>query len=193
VRDEVAFISGAAGGIGRLPRVGQIGLVVRDPARAMEVIGGTLGVKRWYRSKMASYELFYRGEPTPIDWDIVVGSSGRVQVELIHIRESGPNLYHEVLGPNGSGFHHLGVVVRDFDRRLEDAGRAGIEVLQNGSIRFSGGGVCRFAYLGTAAMLGFILELIEMRIFGLQPGMPEWLLRLGLLTGDVERPRGVID
>jgi len=188
MRDEVAVISGAASGIGRLPRVGQIGLVVEDPARGMEVYGEALGVKRWYRSKMASHELFFRGEPTSIDWDIVVGYSGGVQVELIHVREAGPNLYHELLGRDGRGFHHFGVVVRDFNHRIKQAAAAGIDVVQNGRIGFAGGATCRFAYLDTKTTLGFVLELIEMRIYGLQLGMPEWLLKAGALTGDVERP-----
>ena len=174
------------GDLGRLPAVGQLGLVVQDMDAAVASCGTALGVRRWYRSRMASYEVFFRGEPTAMDWDIVVGYSGKVQVELIQVRETGPNLYHELLGSEGAGFHHLGVVVRDFDRRLKRADSAGIEVLQHGAIRFAGGGACRFAYLDTVPGLGFILELIEMKVYGLQLGMPEWLLRVGTLTGDVE-------
>ena len=135
---------------------------------------------------MASFELRFRGDPTEMDWDIVVGYSGRVQVELIRVHRAGPNIYHEVLGRDGSGFHHLGVVVRDFDSRLQRATDGGIGVLQDGGITFAGGGKCRFAYLDTMDRLGFILELIEMRVYGLQLGMPEWLLKVGTLTGDVE-------
>lgn len=172
--------------LGRLPAVSQLGLVVTDMSRSTAGYGAALGVRRWYRSRMAWHEVVYRGEPTAIDWDIVVGYSAGVQVELIEIRDAGPNLYHEILGSDGWGLHHLGVVVRDFDRRVDRARRAGLEVAQHGAIRFAGGATCRFAYLDTRAELGFILELIEMRVFGLQPGMPEWLLRVGTLTGDVE-------
>jgi hypothetical protein len=66
---------------------------------------------------------------------------------------------------------------------------AGTDVLQSGFIRFAGGGACRFAYLDTVDRLGCILELIEMKVYGLQLGMPEWLLRVGTLTGDVDRLR----
>ena len=76
----------------------------------MVAYGRALGVRSWYRSKIAEQELFHAGEPTEIDWDIVVGSSGRVQVELI-----------------------------------------------------------------------------ETKVYGLNLGMPEWLLKVGRLTGDVER------
>jgi catechol 2,3-dioxygenase-like lactoylglutathione lyase family enzyme len=173
----------------RLPAVGQLGIVVRDMNRAVAAYQASLGVGAWYRSRMASYEVHYRGEPTAMDWDIMVGYSGALQIELIEVRDAGPNLYHELLGPEGWGFHHLGVLVRDFDRRLERARRAGFEVAQHGAIRFAGGGACRFAYLDSVSELGLILELIEMRVYGLQLGMPEWLLRLGIVTGDVERVR----
>jgi len=171
---------------GRLPGVSQIGIGVQDMSGAMGVYGAVFGVERWYRSKMASYEVRFKDEPTEIDWDIVVGYSGKIQVELIRVHRAGPNLYHEALGPDGSGFHHMGFVVRDFDRRLDGVRGEGIEVLQEGSIDFAGGAGCRFAYLDTIASLGFILEIIEIRVYGLQLGMPEWLLRVGTLTGDVE-------
>lgn len=176
-------------GIGRLPGLAQIGLVVTDMDRATEDCGDAFGVRRWYRSRMASYEVRFKDVSVDIEWDIVVGCSAGVQVELIRVRRAGPNLYHEALGPDGSGFHHFGVVVRDFDRRIRRAGAVGIEVLQDGVIDFAGGAACRFAYLDTFDTLGFILELIEMKVYGLQLGMPEWLLRVGTLTGDVERVR----
>jgi len=177
----------AVAALGRLPGLSQIGMVVRDVTSAISTYGTAFGVTRWYRSRMASFEVVYRGEPTPMDWDIVVGYSGRVQVELIKVREAGPNLYHELLGEEGAGFHHVGVVVRDLDRRLERARAAGLAPAQHGAIRFAGGATCRFAYLDTLDTLGTILELIEMRVYGLQLGMPEWLLRVGTMTGDVER------
>jgi hypothetical protein len=154
---------------------------------AMVSYGAALGVERWYRSRMAWWEVHYRGRPTTVDWDIVVGYSGGLQVELVEVRNAGPNLYRELLGSDGDGFHHVGVVVKGFERRLELARGAGLEIAQHGAIRFSGGGACRFAYLDTREELGFILELIEVRTYGLNLGMPEWLLRLGTLTGDVER------
>ncbi|MEX1311640.1 MAG: VOC family protein [Candidatus Sulfomarinibacteraceae bacterium] len=171
-----------------LPPVRQLGLVVDEMDRAMSDLGASFGVRHWYRSKMAAYEVVYRGQPTEIEWDIVVGYSGGIQIELIRVNEAGPNLYHDVLG-DGTGLHHVGSVVRDLDRRLDRICDAGIDVLQSGSIRFAGGGACRFAYLDTADRLGVILELIEMKVYGLQVGMPEWLLRVGTLTGDVERLR----
>ena len=70
--------------------IDQIGFVVDDLSSSMTTLGGALGVRAWYRSKMSSFELHYRDRPTTIDWDIVVGYSGRVQVELILVREAGP-------------------------------------------------------------------------------------------------------
>jgi hypothetical protein len=169
-----------------MPPIRQLGFVVHDIDTARSDLGAAFGVRRWYRSKMASFEVVFRGQPIEMDWDIVVGYSAGIQIELIRVIHAGPNLYHDLLGDD-TGFHHMGAVVRDFDDRLQRCAETGIDVLQSGSIRFAGGGACRFAYLDTLDRLGVILELIEMKVYGLQLGMPEWLLRIGTLTGDVER------
>ena len=98
--------------LGPLPGIGQVGILVHDMSRAMAVYSGALGVGRWYRSRTEGRETVYRGSPVELDLDIVVGYAGRVQVELVRVLSEGrDNVYHQVLGNDGFGFHHFGTGV----------------------------------------------------------------------------------
>lgn len=55
---------------------------------------------------------------------------------------------------------------------------------QEGLLRYAGGGATKVAYLESMEKTGLILELIETKAFGLNLGMPEWLVKLDRLTGD---------
>jgi hypothetical protein len=173
--------------LGRLPGIGQIGIVVRDMDRAMAVQSVLIGVPRWYRTRTEERTTLYRGRPVPLELDIVVGYSGRLQVELVEVLSPGPDdVYHEVLGADGAGFHHLGVIVRNLDDHLARLEGTGVEVLQASTIRNAGGMVIRTAHLETRPSCGFITELIEARVRGLSVGMPRWLTRLGARLGRAE-------
>lgn len=174
--------------LGELPGVGQIGILVQDMDRAAAAYSSFLGVPRWYRSRTLARETHYRGRRVGLELDIVVGYAGRVQVELVRVLAGGPdNVYHQVYGTDGRGFHHFGFIVRDIDPYLERVARSGLEVLQASTIRNVGGVVIRTAHLDTLEECGFITELIEARLRGLSVGMPEWLLRTGVRLGNVER------
>ncbi|TFH43293.1 MAG: VOC family protein [Chrysiogenales bacterium] len=163
----------------RLPPFSQIGITVPDIRKGVRCYGVLLGIPRWYRTVITRVEYFYRGSPIDQKLDIAVGYSGKMQVELIEVSGADENIYTGTLG-----FHHLGVTVGDMDRRLEAMEHAGITPVQTGTIAFGRGGVTRFAYLDTMTIAGFILELIETRAFGINLGMPRWLVSLGRLTGD---------
>ncbi len=174
--------------LGPLPGIGQVGILVHEMDRAMAAYSSSLGVRRWYRSRTESRDTIYRGSSVELDLDIVVGYAGRVQVELVRVLSDGhDNVYHQVLGADGYGFHHFGIVVRDIADHLERVERSGIEVLQASTIRNVGGMVIRTAHLDTLSSCGFVTELIEARLHGLSVGMPEWLLRLGARMGSAER------
>ncbi len=177
--EESAFLKSL-----RLPPVSQIGIIVPDLARAARYYGLLLNIKRWYHPPIREAECAYRGKPVDQSLEIAVGYSGGIQIELIHQECSEENIYNALLGRGGGGLHHLGVSVGDIDRRMKLLTGAGLRPLQSGVIRFGRGGVTRYVYLDTREQAGFILELIETRAFGINLGMPEWVMRLGLLTGD---------
>jgi len=80
-------------------------------------------------------------------------------------------------------------MVRDLDADIEKMEAAGYRALQTGSLRCEGGGFTRIGYMDTVQDAGFILELIETKAFGINLGMPQWLVSLGRVTGDVSSIR----
>ncbi len=170
----------------KLPPPNQVGIIVTDLARGAYFYGSLLNIKRWYKTRIVDAECFYRGNAIKQTLQIAVGYAGGIQYELILQSSSEENIYNSIYSEDKGGFHHLGSVVGDIDRRLSVLEEAGIKPLQTGTIRFGRAGVTRYAYLDTMELAGFILELIETRAFGINMGMPEMLPRLGLLTGDTE-------
>lgn len=168
----------------RLPRISQIGFVVPDLVRGVDYYRSLLGIRKWYRTVITGAEYRYRGTPIDQRLAIAVGYSGDVQIELIEARGSDENIY-----TGCTGLHHLGVTVGNLGRKLNELERAGIHPLQEGTITFGRGGMTRFAYLDTVDAAGFILELIETRAFGINLGMPRWLIGVGRLTGDTKSIR----
>jgi len=174
--------------LGRIPGLGQVGIVVHDMREAMAAHSTYLGVPRWYRSRTERRETRYLGREVGLELDIVVGYAGRVQIELVRVVSGGSdNVYHQVLGAEGRGFHHFGFIVRRIDDHLARIERSGLEVLQASTIHNVGGVVIRTAFLDTIADCGFLTELIEARLHGVSVGMPQWLTRLGARLGSAER------
>lgn len=170
-----------------LPPVSQICLVVRDIPSAMHTASALMNVRKWYRSRTLSRETTYRGERVDMDADIVVGYSGRMQVELFQPLAGKANVYYEVFGENGGGFHHTGIMVRNIGRVLDDLSGSGLAVSQQSRMVNHGGAVIRTAFLDTRAWCGSYVELIEVRMKGVSVGMPKWLMALGAVLGSSER------
>jgi len=169
-----------------LPAVSQVGIIVNDLDKAVRYYRSLLNIKRWYSTRINGEECYYRGKPIDQRLDIAVGYWGKTQVELIRQHCGEENVYNAALGIGGQGFHHLGVTVADLEKKVSLFQKGGIEALQTGTIRFGRGGVTKYAYLDTLERTGFILELIETRAFGINLGMPQWVVNLGRITGDTE-------
>jgi catechol 2,3-dioxygenase-like lactoylglutathione lyase family enzyme len=165
----------------KLPRLGQVGIVVKDIDKTIEYYQGTLGIGPW---------AVFKGEPAwcrescgevTTSGKIAMAQVGPVQIELIQILE-GRSVYADLLG-EGEGLHHLGFFVRDIDKRLQAAKDAGIEVIQHGLLKQMGLTI-EYAYLDTLATGGVIMEFIQAGFMGL-PFPMRWspLLRMGAWLG----------
>ncbi len=173
-----------------LPPITQIGMVVRDLGEGVEYYKHLLNIRKWYRTRIKESSYVFKGKPIELSLDIAMGYSGKMQIELIHILGGDEkNVYFDRLGKGGEGFHHFGVMVRDLDADLRKMEKAGYQPLQTGSLRCEGGGFTRIGYMDTVQDAGFILELIETKAFGINLGMPQWLVSLGRLTGDISSMR----
>jgi catechol 2,3-dioxygenase-like lactoylglutathione lyase family enzyme len=175
----------------KLPRLNQLGIVVKDMDRAMEYFSRTFGLGPWFRAGLAEEE-HYRGgtERVTYDLDLVMAFSGGVMFELICHLKGDRNLYLEHLEQHGEGLHHLGFFVNDFDRRMEAVRDAGIGVLQSGVITSGGkvgGSETKYAYLDTVETGGIIFEYIQTKFMGIKIKMSRPWFEMGALTGDLEK------
>ena len=153
VRREVPILGGKP--------VGQIGIVVRDIDRALDMYVKMWGLKGWQGFVYSSdnvRSLSYLGEPA--DYRMKVAWTGaNPQVELVQSL-AGPNIYEDWLERRGEGLHHLGIMVDSIEAEVEVMQDAGYEMLMAGfghGLDGDGG----FAYFDTEPELGVIIELIE--------------------------------
>jgi catechol 2,3-dioxygenase-like lactoylglutathione lyase family enzyme len=176
-----------------LPRVRQIGIVVRDASKAAEYYSRTFGIGPWFRPKLSGEQHFLKGErPIKPDLEIAIAYAGKIQYEIIEHKGGDPTIYNEHLTKHGEGLHHLGFYVNDFDKRLSAYKERGIRVLQSGALTsggIAGGSVTNYAYLDTTAVGGVILEIIETRFLTMNIQMSRFWFELGALLGDVEKIR----
>lgn len=146
----------------RLPEVGQVGYVVADIGKTIAYCKDTFGIGPWMLLDERPSPCIQKGlEVNPL-LRIGLAYAGRVQIELIQVLE-GESMHLSHLERPEAEVHHLGFVVRDIDRRLDECQRIGVDTLQRGTIRDSGFTV-DYAYLDTVDRAGIILELIQWRL-----------------------------
>ncbi len=175
----------------KLPRLSQLGIVVKDINKTVKYYSDTFGVGPWFRAGLAETEHYLGGkERIHYETDLVLAFSGKIQLELIKHIEGDRNVYVDHLEKSGEGIHHLGFFVSDIDKRLEAADKMGIDILQSGTIKSvgkGGGSVTRYAYLDTEEIGGIIIEYIQTKFVGVNIKMSRFWLELGNITGDVEK------
>ncbi len=147
-----------------MPRVGQIGIVVRDMDRSIDYFHEVLGLGPWAVFQGEPVWCLEDGEEVTYKGKIALAQAGSVQLELIQILE-GRSLYSDLLG-EGEGLHHIGFFVRDFDERLRAAKAAGIPVLQHALLKKLGLTI-EYAYLDTTETGGVITEYIKSSFMGM--------------------------
>jgi methylmalonyl-CoA/ethylmalonyl-CoA epimerase len=171
----------------KLPHLGQIGILVKDIPEAVAQYTKLLGIGPWYRSNTVKHEAVFRGRSIRPEVDIVIAFKGGVEIELIQVKGGEENVYSDMLAKCGGGIHHLGFMVRDYDRKLGEMKANGVEVLQSGVITTKGSAITRYAYLDTIGQCGIISELISTTLVGLPMPHGRLIMDIGCLTGDVER------
>ncbi len=170
-----------------LPRIYQLGIVVRSVRQAVPYYADFLGVRPWYRGNVAEQEMWFRGRKVQVDLDMVFAYSGKLMIELIEVKGGDDNIYSEHLAAHGEGLHHLGIEVSDFDRKMKQADELGIPVIMSGTVKSKGGAISKMAYLDTISLCGYPIELMETRLFGLALGKGKFLMNIGCLLGDASK------
>lgn len=144
-----------------LTHIDQVCVIVGNLQAAMKRYWETMGIGPWKvrTSSSPPYRSLYHGRPHHYVARLAMAQAGSVVVELVQPLE-GESIYHDFLAQRGENVHHFGIYVPDLDEALAPFLAMGLPILQSAEgTGLKGDG--RFAYLGTEAILGTVLELIQ--------------------------------
>jgi len=170
-----------------LPRVGQIGIITHDIQEALPGAAAAFNLRTWYEPKYAEKQFLINGEQVEFDFNLVFAYSGGLQIELIEEKSQKAAIYKDHLDQQGQGIHHLGFFVADLDAKLKIVKQLDLEIILESQFKTEGGGSVRFAYLDTRQLCGIILELINIKLYGVNVPQTEFMINVGRLTGDVTK------
>lgn len=140
----------------------QVGIVVRDLQKSMQLYEELLGIGPWADMEIPS-EIFdsltYKGKPVEKACFLTgMADVGAIQLELIQPVE-GDLPYSDFLKEHGEGLHHVGHIhVPDMDAAVRDLEARGYPCIFAGSTPGT-----RFAYVDMTQSLGVIVELMEVQ------------------------------
>jgi catechol 2,3-dioxygenase-like lactoylglutathione lyase family enzyme len=146
----------------RLPRLGQIGYVVKDVDKTMSYYRDTLGIRPWMLLDERPEPCVEPGKEVHPLLRIALAYTGGIQLELIQVMEGeSVHLNHPADSP--WRVHHLGFIVQDIERRLNTCRKLGVNILQRGTIKDIGFKV-DYAYVDTVDEAGVVIEFIQWRM-----------------------------
>jgi len=144
----------------KLPGVGQIGMVVYSVDSTMTFFE-SLGIGPWMLWEGTPEFTLEKHGAVNASLKIAMAYSGGVQLELIEVT-SGRSYYNDTLDTR-EGLHHLGYMVNNLEKLVDQCKGMGIEILQRGQIKSKGFKI-DYAYMDTQASCGVIIEFIQTRL-----------------------------
>lgn len=85
--------------------------------------------------------------------DIAFAQAGKVNIELIQPRSSGPDFYRETAPLGGTGYHHQAYFSDDLDAEKARFAAMGVEIGAEGQF-----GTLRYIYFDTRPLIGCVTE-----------------------------------
>lgn len=136
----------------------QVAFVVKDIQAGQKFFNKHMGVPRFYLFEdIKIEEKTYRGNKGSFRMHLALAYAGEIQIELIeHI--SGESIFKEFLEKKGEGMHHLGFIVDDYKKAVDELTANGYPVAQSGRVGSTPG--ARFALFDTEADIGSIMEIL---------------------------------
>jgi len=145
-----------------LPEVGQIGYVVTDINSTIAYYKDTFGISPWMLLDERPEPCVEKGKEVHPLLRIALAYEDSVQLEFIQVVE-GETFHLNHVKEGKEEAHHLGFMVHNISKRLDDYRRRGIEIVQRGTIKDVGLTI-DYAYLDTVDQAGIIIELLQWRL-----------------------------
>lgn len=139
----------------------QVGIVVKDLDAAMDQFKLLLGVENFdvvdWPKPGTDPESTYYGKPAQFKLRIGFAQLGNLQLELIQ-PVKGKSIFTDFLETHGPGLHHIRFSEKDFNQKVEQLQKAGVQMISSGrGVRSAS----IWAYFDTTQLLGGIY--IELR------------------------------
>lgn len=149
--------------------ISQIGVVVRDVKKMVEIYHKTLGWGPWniyIAEPPLLHSTMLRGKPTEFTFMNAETHVGPVDFEFIQPLE-GPSIYKEFLEQHGEGVHHIACMGAGYEENLENFAKMGLTPLMSGAI----GDSIKFYYLESEPLLKIVLESGSGHMISIKPHM----------------------
>lgn len=145
--------------IARLGTVMQMAYVPKDLDAALGYWTQTMGVGPFFRLEhIALDKAKYRGEEVEVDFSVLIGYWGDIQIELIEQHDDAPSIYKRWRDEGREGLHHVCIVVNDIAHARAVCREAGARVEQE--IWVTGGGEA--IYVDAGGGPGSLIEIIQL-------------------------------
>jgi catechol 2,3-dioxygenase-like lactoylglutathione lyase family enzyme len=145
--------------IARLGPVMQMAYVPPDLDAALRYWTETMGVGPFYRLAHIGLDAAkYRGEAVSMDFSVLIGYWGDIQIDLIEQHNDAPSIYKRWRDEGREGLHHVCIVVDDIQHARAVCREAGASVEQE--VWVSGGGEA--IYVDAGGGPGSLIEIIQL-------------------------------
>jgi len=109
----------------------QLAYVPRDLDAAIAFWTRTMGAGPFFRLAHIAYKAAtYRGQPSDVDFSVLIGYWGDMQIELIEQHNDAPSIYSAWTDAGQEGLHHVCLVVDDIGNARAVCATAGATVAQ---------------------------------------------------------------
>ena len=138
--------------------IAQIAYIVKDVEASMKFYVEHLGVGPWFvAGPFRPAKPVFRGSTAVPLFTLALAYSGEMMIELIQQHDDTPSIVSEAVAARGYGFHHWGVVVKDFDAAVARYQQQGFEIAFSDTAPMG----MRVAYMDTLGVLPGMVELLE--------------------------------
>lgn len=145
------------GAIARLGPIMQLAYVPGDTDAALAFWTQVMGAGPFFRMAHIGYKSArYRSEDSKVDFSVLIGYWGDMQIELIEQHCDSPSIYKSWLDEGREGLHHVCLVVDDIAEARAAAADAGLAIEQE--IFLDGG---EAIYIDTGGGPGTMVEVLE--------------------------------
>ena len=137
-------------------KISQLSYVYKDVISQAKIFQDFFNTPKFTFHEYVNVPIIYRNIKTRVTLKCAKSRLfNSYSIELIQLVEGSHNLYYDFLKENREGFHHIDILVNNIDEWVDFFKQKGIDVIQKGkSLR-------KWAYLDTRALIGFILELVD--------------------------------